>query len=207
MLYDSATIRSVANILRAHFYGATDSRVPPLVCDPVCVSTSGHALLEPDALKTLITEIFPLAAVITPNKSETETILSQMNSSIVIDTVHGMVEAARELTNLGCKAALVKGGHFTSTVGDVTAYCSQSPGVHLVQDQIFAIDAMEILHLHSGSRQSHSEVVLDVLHDSVINKTTLFIRPRIDSPNTHGTGCTLSSSIASHLATGSDRKF
>jgi hydroxymethylpyrimidine/phosphomethylpyrimidine kinase len=28
--------------------------------------------------------------------------------------------------------------------------------------------------------------------------------PRIDSPNTHGTGCTLSSAIAAHLALGSD---
>jgi hydroxymethylpyrimidine/phosphomethylpyrimidine kinase len=26
--------------------------------------------------------------------------------------------------------------------------------------------------------------------------------PRIDSPNTHGTGCTLSSAIAAHLALG-----
>ena len=31
---------------------------------------------------------------------------------------------------------------------------------------------------------------------------TWFTSPRIDNPNTHGTGCTLSSAIASHLALG-----
>ena len=33
-------------------------------------------------------------------------------------------------------------------------------------------------------------------------KVTWFRARRIDNPNTHGTGCTLSSAIASHLALG-----
>ncbi|MCI1832239.1 MAG: bifunctional hydroxymethylpyrimidine kinase/phosphomethylpyrimidine kinase [Bifidobacterium sp.] len=40
----------------------------------------------------------------------------------------------------------------------------------------------------------------DVLADR--GRTTWFTSPRIDNPNTHGTGCTLSSAIAAGLATG-----
>ena len=34
--------------------------------------------------------------------------------------------------------------------------------------------------------------------------TTWFVGKRIDNPNTHGTGCTLSSAIAANLAKGFD---
>ena len=35
-------------------------------------------------------------------------------------------------------------------------------------------------------------------------RVTWFTGHRVDNPNTHGTGCTLSSAIASHLALGED---
>ena len=37
-----------------------------------------------------------------------------------------------------------------------------------------------------------------------VEKLTWFYGKRIDNPNTHGTGCTLSSAIASNLAKGYD---
>ena len=37
-------------------------------------------------------------------------------------------------------------------------------------------------------------------------QATWFMGKRIDNPNTHGTGCTLSSAIASNLAKGYDLK-
>ncbi len=40
----------------------------------------------------------------------------------------------------------------------------------------------------------------DVLFDGA--RLTRFSAPRVDTPNTHGTGCTLSSAIAAHLARG-----
>ncbi|TFY78234.1 hypothetical protein EWM64_g5775, partial [Hericium alpestre] len=46
MLFSADVVRTVVQTLRA-LYSATPP--PPLVCDPVCVSTSGHTLLHPDA--------------------------------------------------------------------------------------------------------------------------------------------------------------
>ena len=40
----------------------------------------------------------------------------------------------------------------------------------------------------------------DYLYDVATGRTSLFVGRRIDNPNTHGTGCTLSSAIACNLA-------
>jgi hydroxymethylpyrimidine/phosphomethylpyrimidine kinase len=50
---------------------------------------------------------------------------------------------------------------------------------------------------HLSSRDSP-----DIFYDPKQNKIVCFDSPRIDTPHTHGTGCTLSSAIASYLAQG-----
>lgn len=55
--------------------------------------------------------------------------------------------------------------------------------------------------LLKGGHASGSTLT-DVLYDAATNTTAKFTHPRIDTPNTHGTGCSLSSAIASNLALG-----
>ena len=74
MLFDASNTHAVANTLRAH-YAAPERPLPPLVVDPVSVSTSGHTLLHPDAVEVMISELLPLAALVTPNKPEAELLL------------------------------------------------------------------------------------------------------------------------------------
>lgn len=59
MVSSQELIRVIAQKLRQ--YGAKH-----IVVDPVMVATSGAALLEPDAVTALETELLPLAEVITP---------------------------------------------------------------------------------------------------------------------------------------------
>ncbi|KAF8901830.1 Phosphomethylpyrimidine kinase-domain-containing protein [Mucidula mucida] len=73
MLFDASITRAVVETLKAHY---ANESMPPLVCDPVCVATSGHSLLNPDAIQVMIEDLFPLATIITPNKSEVELLLS-----------------------------------------------------------------------------------------------------------------------------------
>jgi len=81
---------------------------PPLVVDPVMVSTSGRRLLEPRALKLLSAGLLPLAALVTPNLHEAGILLGETLTSI-----EDMRAAAREIRKrFGC-AALVKGGHLS----------------------------------------------------------------------------------------------
>ena len=128
MVSSQELIRVIAQKLRQ--YGAKH-----IVVDPVMVATSGAALLEPDAVTALETELLPLAEVITPNIPEAEILCGHS-----IKTAADMENAAKEISQkFGCNV-LCKGGHNLNDAND----------------------------------------------------------------NTHGTGCTLSSAIASNLAKGYD---
>jgi hydroxymethylpyrimidine/phosphomethylpyrimidine kinase len=89
-------------------------KLPAIVLDPVMISKSGFNLLSKDAKDTLVTELFPLATLITPNLPEAEEILG-----IEIKTLEEMKEAALKLIELGPKAVLVKGGHLEGEATDL----------------------------------------------------------------------------------------
>jgi hydroxymethylpyrimidine/phosphomethylpyrimidine kinase len=79
---------------------------PPVVLDPVMISKSGYALLKPEAQEALITRLFPLADVVTPNIFEAERLAGHP-----IETFAAMQTAAREIRALGARKVVVKGGH------------------------------------------------------------------------------------------------
>ncbi len=86
----------------------------PLVVDPVLVASSGHLLLEPDAIARLKAKLLPLATVVTPNLPEATELVG-----FPVETVEAMAEAARALHALGPRWVLVKGGHLTGDATDV----------------------------------------------------------------------------------------
>ncbi len=145
MLPSVEQVRVVAKTLKAY-------QVKNIVVDPVMVATSGSRLMEGGTASVMADELFPIAALITPNIPETQTLVGYK-----INGKKQMEQAARELgQEYGC-AVLVKGGHSIE-------------------------DACDILY-------ENGEI-------------TWFDGKRIESDNTHGTGCTLSSAIASNLALG-----
>jgi len=99
MLSRATLVTAVASAVR-------EFSLSPLVVDPVLISTSGHRLLEEDAIEALRDDLLPLAAVVTPNIPEAERL-----AGIEIDGEEAALEAARRLVSSGASAALVKGGH------------------------------------------------------------------------------------------------
>ena len=145
MVASSELIRVIADRLR--YYDAKN-----IVVDPVMVATSGSALMKTEAVQTLLVELLPLAAVVTPNIPE-----AQVLSGLTIESKTDMEAAARKIGDSHGCAVLLKGGH----------------SIHDANDLLYADGEL-----------------------------TWFEGKRIDNPNTHGTGCTLSSAIASNLAKG-----
>jgi hydroxymethylpyrimidine/phosphomethylpyrimidine kinase len=82
------------------------ARKVPLVVDPVMIATSGDQLLEPDAIQTYETELFPVATLITPNADEATKLLGEK-----IEDRQTMERAARALSQKYKVAVLLKGGH------------------------------------------------------------------------------------------------
>ncbi|UQS82929.1 bifunctional hydroxymethylpyrimidine kinase/phosphomethylpyrimidine kinase [Bombilactobacillus folatiphilus] len=99
MLGDKEHVLAVANNLRQYDFG-------PLTVDPVMVAKGGAILLEEDAIKTMITELFPLATILTPNLLEAEKIVGQ-----TIDTPSDFKRAAQMMQQMGAKNIVIKGGH------------------------------------------------------------------------------------------------
>ncbi|EKM56098.1 uncharacterized protein PHACADRAFT_209595 [Phanerochaete carnosa HHB-10118-sp] len=195
MLFDAKSIRAVVRILEAHYDGRP---LPLLVCDPVCVSTSGHTLLQADAVEVLIEELLPLTFLVTPNKSEAELMLSHRGLPSSIESLEDILRASSDLLKLGPQAALLKGGHLTVSMDDVERVSRSRQKIRVVRDILFE-ENMEILQVAEKDLAS-KEIVVDVLHTA--SGTTLFIRPRVDSTSTHGTGCTLSAALVCALARG-----
>ena len=94
MLFSRELIATVADYLAEH-------RVP-LVVDPVMVASSGAKLLLDDAVETLVSRLFPLATVVTPNLLEAEVLAGVSGSRR---------ELAERIHELGAPAVVVTGGH------------------------------------------------------------------------------------------------
>jgi hydroxymethylpyrimidine/phosphomethylpyrimidine kinase len=96
MLFSRGVIEAVAGILAG--------RGLPLVVDPVLVASSGAKLLEDDAADALVSLLFPLATVVTPNLAEAQQLTGR-------PALAAKAELAERLVALGAPAALVTGGH------------------------------------------------------------------------------------------------
>ena len=99
MLATAETIAAVATVL-------TDHPGIPVVLDPVLVSTSGRALLSPNATD-ILRDLFRACTLITPNLPE----LSVLAASPVATSSDTVADQARSLLRSGARAVLVKGGH------------------------------------------------------------------------------------------------
>ena len=148
MVNDTAVIRAIVESIDIYHPKC-------VVFDPVMVSTSGHKLIEDDAIRLITSELMPRADLITPNLKEAE-VLCHGN----IRTTDDMKQAATRILQLGSRAVLLKGGHL------------------------------------------EGEQMVDILLMAGHPAPYIYTSPKIESKNTHGTGCTLSSAIATLLAQG-----
>jgi hydroxymethylpyrimidine/phosphomethylpyrimidine kinase len=124
----------------------------PLIVDPVMISKHGTRLISREAEEALRTKLLRYASLVTPNIPEAEAL-----TGITIRSEHDMHTAAERLRELGCKAALVKGGHGSG-------------------------DAVDVLSAPEMPKRFSSK--------------------RVDTPHTHGTGCTYAAAITAGLAIG-----
>ncbi|MEY2564628.1 MAG: hydroxymethylpyrimidine/phosphomethylpyrimidine kinase [Verrucomicrobiota bacterium] len=104
LLFSGEIVAEVARTLRAH--GAKGNSAIPLVIDPVMVATSGDLLLRDDAVESYERDLFPLAALLTPNLSEATQLLGEP-----VQDVATMREAGARLANKYGIPILLKGGH------------------------------------------------------------------------------------------------
>ena len=145
-----------------------------VVVDPVMVATSGAKFISDDAIHTLKKELFPLATVITPNIPEIEFLLESLNFQPDSSNLADSISSLKIISEAQMEEAARK-------IHEEFGCAVLVKGGHNVND------ANDFLY---GKNP-----------DGTIVKKW-FRGKRINNPNTHGTGCTLSSAIAANLAKG-----
>lgn len=158
MLHDADIIEHVAKNLKENVIGLD----VPIVLDPVMISTSGSALIAPEAIAAMRDMLFPIATMITPNLPELGHLVGRN-----LTTSEHLAQAAEELSASTGAAVLAKGGH--------------TPDARIID-----------LLIVPGAEGAERGVQFD--------------HARIDTPHTHGTGCTLSSAVATLLAHGQSQE-
>src|SRR3954453_5898954 len=105
MLFSAPVIETVADVL--------GSRRVPLVVDPVMVASSGARLLQEDAVDALVSRLFPLATVVTPNLAESGPLAGggKRRGQAGRGGEGTRRELAERLVEFGAAAAIVTGGH------------------------------------------------------------------------------------------------
>jgi len=107
MLSHAGIIEVVADRVKAY-------ALPHLVVDPVMVAKSGDPLLRPEARDALITQLLPLAEVLTPNLHEASVL-----AGLPIEGLEDMRRAAETIHALGPRYIVIKGGHLESAPADL----------------------------------------------------------------------------------------
>ena len=148
MLHSAEVASLVADKIEQ--YGITN-----VVLDPVMVSTSGHKLIEDNAIEIMKNRLIPLARVITPNLPEAEIL-----SGCTITAQQEFPQIATLLSHNNSTSVLLKAGHL------------------------------------------NGDTLTDYFYNAEDGSMTLLPSRRVDTRNTHGTGCTLSSALAAALARG-----
>ena len=148
MLHSAEVVSLVADKIEQ--YGITN-----VVLDPVMVSTSGHKLIEENAIEIMKNRLIPLARVITPNIPEAEIL-----SECTITAQQEFPQIATLLSHNNSTSVLLKAGHL------------------------------------------NGDTLTDYFYNAEDGSMTLLPSKRVETRNTHGTGCTLSSALAAALARG-----
>ena len=168
-----------------------------IVLDPVMVSTSGHRLIEPEAVEALVSCLMPLARVITPNIPEAEILLGGKRLS----DQASLSEAAVELSRLTGASVLLKAGHLAPdpSGAEYEAEC-RAESECLSGAESGAKSAAE--SRAKSWAEPGAMVLTDYFYDAERGELIELPSQAVQTVNTHGTGCTMSSALAAHLAKG-----
>ncbi|MDD6773078.1 MAG: bifunctional hydroxymethylpyrimidine kinase/phosphomethylpyrimidine kinase [Bacteroidales bacterium] len=176
-----------------------------IVLDPVMVSTSGHRLIEPEAVEALVSCLMPLARVITPNIPEAEILLGGKRLS----DQASLSEAAVELSRLTGASVLLKAGHLAPEPDGAESRA----GCRAESEAECRAESECLSGAESGAKsgadrgaKSGAEpgtmVLTDYFYDAERGELIELPSQAVQTVNTHGTGCTMSSALAAYLAKG-----
>ena len=164
-----------------------------IIYDPVMISTSGHRLMEEECIQVVCEELLPLCTLVTPNLPEAELLMRQKKEResnrdkktiLALDYENGKESDSEN----GQRKILEKQGETNLAFED-----AKYKKLPLKYGTSFLVKG----------GHAEGEDLADILY-STTGESHRFPTKKIATHNLHGTGCTLSSAIASYLVKGND---
>ena len=174
MLYNIETVEVVAGMLKKY-------KPKFVVLDPVMFSSSGSILMQQDAISVVVESLFPHCTLVTPNLEEAISIISAIEPKHLFGKENAFKSDNHNFINF------VKDG--ACDINKLGADSVLITGV-----------SHDFLNNQNAETSLKYQSFFDVLLSN--NKFSFFKKQKVLSKNTHGTGCSLSSSIATNLAFG-----
>lgn len=103
MVSSAATVEAIAETLQNRLS-------TPVILDTVLKSSDGTGLASSASKKSIVKELFPLAALVTPNLPEAAELAGSTHLPVEKSDIE---KTAEKLRNMGASAVLIKGGHMT----------------------------------------------------------------------------------------------
>lgn len=176
LLASREAVVAVAEVLESH-------QLQNLVLDPVIRPTLLPGKEDKDLVRDILELLFPIVTIATPNIREKE----------ILERIAGM-----PLQSL-CEALLVTGGDAEGKDSvDTLFFHNFNSADHLPST------AFPSINFNHSSTFDHSGILPLPPEEDGIVACKEFRNKRIDTRNTHGSGCILSSAIACHLAKNPD---
>lgn len=186
-------IGMVPNAAIAHVIADTlKTQKISIIYDPVMISTSGHRLMEEDCIQVVCEELLPLCTLVTPNLPEAELLMRQKKESKTSRDMKTM--QALDAEN-GKESDSEKGQR--KILEKLVETSKDAKHKRALLPQIYGTS-----FLVKGGH-AEGEDLADVLYTTT-GESHRFPTKKIATHNLHGTGCTLSSAIASYLVKGND---
>mmetsp|Transcript_6216 Transcript_6216/g.7665 ORF Transcript_6216/g.7665 Transcript_6216/m.7665 type:complete len:584 (+) Transcript_6216:2329-4080(+) len=173
--------KTTINVLKHHLDYLRERNIK-IIVDPVMISTSGSQLFDADGMKDCIHTLIKQAYLVTPNFLEAKSLLEIATGKKLDIAIQGLEEyiiLVKQLQKvLGCENILVKGGHIPW---------------NRIQNRPYEGNFNE---------DSDQVCIIDILYESKTDSVKVYESEFLKTKDTHGTGCTLLSSIAANIAKG-----
>lgn len=175
MVASAEAVDTIADILES-------SSLPNIVVDPVLSTTVDGKVPEPELIREILERLFPIASLVTPNLKERDAIENLTGQKI--ETL--------------AEAVMLKGGHGEKDTVTDTLYYREIPA----QGFNSPSTAFPTINMGHSSLYNQDNLLPVPPEGEPELRIREFHHQRIETSNTHGSGCVLSTAVACFLAEG-----
>ena len=171
-----------------------------VIVDPVIAPTSGAAFASEEVMKSMIEKLFPLSTLVTPNLPEAKRIceIIECQNLQLKDDVHKQYQAqvqSKDISRIKIQPQTqsqteIHGKAANLSAPELACFIGRSCGCNVL---------IKGGHAEGSSVTDYLWTASD---ENIMGCTAEFKGDRVETTSSHGTGCALSSSIATNIAKG-----